>query len=131
MIVDASAVLAILFDEPDADRYVTALADHATRLMSVANYVEIGLRLVHGQQTPIPLRRLEVFLRDSGIRLQAVSPEQGRMAIEAYRDFGKASGSPAQLNYGDCFAYGLAKETGLPLLFKGDGFNHTDIEAVL
>ncbi|MCA8909548.1 MAG: type II toxin-antitoxin system VapC family toxin [Rhodospirillaceae bacterium] len=129
MIVDASAVLAVLFNEPDAGRFVAALADHPVRKMSVANYVEAGIRLVHGKASAIPRRQLDTFIRAAGIEIEAVSPDQGRLAIDAYRDFGKGSDSPAQLNLGDCFAYALAKDTGLPLLFKGNDFTHTDIEA--
>lgn len=131
MIVDTSAILAILFDEGDAGPIREALAEGETRLMSVASYIEAGVRLVHNRASPIPRRQLDRLIRAVAIRLESVTIEQGRLAIEAYRDFGKGSGSKAQLNYGDCFAYALAKDKELPLLFKGSDFSHTDIRPVL
>ena len=131
MILDTSAVLAILFDESDADLYREAVADDEARLMSTANFVEAGIRLVHGRQSPIPYRQLDVLAKAIDLSLEPVTADQAHLAIEAYRDFGKGSGHPAQLNFGDCFAYALAKASGHPLLFKGDGFVQTDVQGVL
>ncbi len=131
MILDTSAVLAILFDEFDADLYREAVADDEARLMSTANFVEAGIRLVHGRQSPIPYRQLDVLAKAIDLSLEPATADQAHLAIEAYRDFGKGSGHPAQLNFGDCFAYALAKASGHPLLFKGDGFVQTDVQGVL
>jgi ribonuclease VapC len=126
MIVDTSALLAVLFDEDDADRFRAAFADHPCT-MSVASYVEAGLRLVRLRDNSVPLRLLDGLIEAAEIRLAPVTEDQGRLAIEAYRTFGKGSGSPAPLNLGDCFAYALAKSTGEPLLFKGNDFLQTDL----
>ena len=131
MILDTSAVLAILFDESDADLYREAVANDEARLMSTANFVEAGIRLVQGRQSPIPYRQLDVLAKAIDLSLEPVTADQAHLAIEAYRDFGKGSGHPAQLNFGDCFAYALAKASGHPLLFKGDGFVQTDVQGVL
>ena len=131
MILDTSAVLAILFDESDADLYREAVADDEARLMSTANFVEAGIRLVHGRQSPIPYRQLDVLAKAIDLSLEPATADQAHLAIEAYRDFGKGSGHPAQLNFGDCFAYALAKASGHPLLFKGDDFVQTDVQGVL
>ena len=131
MIVDTSALLAILFDEPDAERFRIAIVDNTPRLMSVANYVEAGARLARDTNSNVPLKQLQALIAAIQLKLEPVSVEQGQIAIEAYRSFGKGSGSQARLNYGDCFAYAPARHTGYPLLFKGLDFSHTDIASVL
>jgi len=81
-------------------------------------------------ETKLP-ERFDEFFKEANISVEPVTLEQARLAREAYRDFGKGSGHPAKLNFGDCFAYALAKATGEPLLFKGDDFIHTDISSAL
>jgi ribonuclease VapC len=130
MIIDSSAVIAILRNEPDAQRFAEALAHAPHRSMSAASYLEIGI-IVDVDRDPIASRRVDEFLEEAGITVVAVSPEQARIAREAYRDFGRGSGHPAKLNYGDCFSYALAKTTREPLLFKGSDFSQTDIEPAL
>lgn len=129
MIVDSSALLAIVRAEPDAAAYARTLAEADGALLSVANYVETAI-VVDAARDPVASRRLDQLLRAAGISVVAVSPEQGELARAAYRDFGKGSGHPARLNFGDCFAYALAKATDQPLLFKGDDFVRTDVAAV-
>jgi ribonuclease VapC len=126
MIVDSSALLAILRAEPDAARFAHALEAAAVRRISAANYLETAI-LIDASGEPVASRRFDDFLREGSFLIEAVTEEQARVAREAYRDFGKGRGHPAQLNFGDCFAYALAKVTREPLLFKGDDFTHTDL----
>lgn len=130
MIVDASALLAILRDEPEASTCAEALAAARHRRISAVNYVEAAV-VIDSSRDPIASRRLDELLRTARLQVEAVTPAQARIAREAYRDFGKGSGHPARLNFGDCFAYALAKVTGESLLFKGEDFNHTDIAPAL
>lgn len=95
--------------------------------MSTATFLEAAI-VVDSKSNPTASRRYDDLLRDMTITLVPVDETQVRIAREAYRDFGKGSGHPAQLNFGDCFAYALAKATGEPLLFKGNDFSHTDVQ---
>src|SRR6266481_1116784 len=131
MILDTSAILAILFDEPDAERHLAAIARNRPRRLSVANYVEAGIRLARDRRDPMPLLQLDRLIQAAEITLEPVTAEHGRIALDAYRDFGKGSGHPAQLNFGDCFAYDLARSPGEALLFKGEDFGRTDVPAAL
>jgi ribonuclease VapC len=130
MIVDTSAIVAILRDEPDAESFANAIAGARVRRVSTVNYVEAAA-VIDGSRNPIASRRFDDFIREASFYLEAVTPEQARIAREAYRDFGKGSGHPAQLNFGDCFAYALAKEMREPILFKGHDFKHTDLTSAL
>jgi len=126
MIVDTSAIIAILRDEPDAQSCADAIEKAEQPRISAANFLEAAV-VIDGNRDPVVSRRFDDLIREAGIGIEPVTETQARIAREAYRDFGKGSGHPAQLNYGDCFAYALAKELGLPLLFKGADFVHTDI----
>ncbi len=130
MIVDTSAIVAILRDEPDAQVFVREIAAVKIRRVSAVNYVEAAA-VIDGSRDPIASRRFDDFFREASFSIEAVSAEQARIAREAYRDFGKGSGHPARLNFGDCFAYALAKAMSEPLLFKGQDFTHTDLNSVL
>jgi ribonuclease VapC len=130
MIVDSSALLAILRAEPDAPTYAQAIESAVTRRISAANYLEAAV-VIDGSRDPIASRRFDDLLREADFVIEAVAEEQVKIAREAYRDFGKGSGHAAQLNFGDCFAYALAKHSGEPLLFKGNDFIHTDISPAL
>jgi ribonuclease VapC len=130
VIVDTSALIAILRDEPDAQRYAEAIETATDRRISAATYMEIGA-VIDGARDPVASRRVDQLLQAGNVVIEPVTEEQARIAREAYRDFGKGSGSPAGLNFGDCFAYALAKAAGEPLLFKGEDFRNTDVEAVL
>jgi ribonuclease VapC len=103
-----------------------AIADTDRRRMSAANYLEAAI-VIDGSRDPIASRRFDDLLREAGIAIDPVTEEQAKVAREAYRDFGRGSGHAAKLNFGDCFAYALAKTSGEPLLFKGDDFIHTGI----
>lgn len=126
MIVDTSALIAILRDEPDAAVYAQAIEQADRRRMSAATFVEIGA-VIDSARDPIVSRQLDELIAVAGIEIETVSPAQAVIARQAYRDFGKGSGHPARLNFGDCFSYALAKGAGEPLLFKGDDFAHTDV----
>ncbi len=130
MIVDSSALLAILRAEPDAATYAQAIENVATRRLSAANFLETAV-VIDGSRDPIASRSFDQLLRDANILIEPVTEPQARIARDAYRDFGKGSGHAAQLNFGDCFAYALAKITGEPLLFKGNDFIHTDVVRAL
>jgi ribonuclease VapC len=130
MIVDSSAVIAILRDEPDAAVFARAIADAAERRLSAVNFVETAV-VIDASRDPIASRRFDDFISVAGIAVETVTQAQARIAREAYRDFGKGSGHPARLNFGDCFAYALAKSLREPLLYKGDDFSRTDIASAL
>lgn len=130
MILDTSALIAILRSEPEARACADAIAYAAVRRISAANYVEAAA-VIDGSGDPIASRRFDDLIREASIEIAPVTADQARIAREAYRDFGRGSGHPAKLNFGDCFAYALAKTSNELLLFKGDDFNHTDIAAAL
>lgn len=130
MIVDASALIAILRREADADRYVDAIAAVRTPKISAANYLEAAI-VVDSSRDPVASRRFDQIVEVSELAVVPVTVSQAALARAAYRDYGKGSGHPARLNFGDCFAYALAAESGEPLLFKGDDFGHTDITPAL
>ncbi len=126
MIIDTSALVAILRDEPDAGRYALAIEQAADRRISAATYVEVGA-VIDGARDPVASRRVDELLQVAGIVIEPVTAEHALRAREAYRDFGKGSGHPARLNFGDCFSYALATSSGDALLFKGDDFALTDV----
>ena len=129
MIIDTSALLAILYQEEDAEWFAAAIALAAVRRMSAANFLEAAINIdTHGD--PEASRQLDYFIRHAEIEITAVTHEQAQIARQAYQDFGKGR-HKAALNFGDCFAYALAKATGEPLLFKGNDFSNTDIVPVM
>ena len=130
MIVDTSALVAILRDEPDADGFKRALSVADVALMSAANFVEIAM-VIDGRRDPVASHQLDNLITHARVRIEPVDEAQARVARQAFRDYGKGSGHPARLNFGDCFSYALASVTGQPLLYKGDDFGHTDITSVL
>ena len=130
MIVDTSALIAILRDEQDALTYARAIASAPIRRVSAATYVETAA-VIDGSRDPIASRRFDDLLREARFVIEPVTEAQAHIAREAYRDFGRGSGHQARLNFGDCFAYALAKAMNEPLLFKGDDFTRTDITSAL
>ena len=126
MIVDTSAVLAILFHEPDAERFARAIATASSRRMSVAALVETTI-VLESRSGATAGYELDAFLQEAGIELEPVTAEQAQAARRAWRRFGKGN-HPAGLNFGDCFSYALAEATREPLLYKGGDFELTDIE---
>ncbi|MDE2516352.1 MAG: type II toxin-antitoxin system VapC family toxin [Rhodospirillales bacterium] len=125
MILDTSAMIAILYREPEAEAFVQRIHDADICRISVATYVELSMAIEH-QLGPEGMRQAETFLRRAGIVVEPVTLAQGEMARQGFLDFGKGR-HKAGLNYGDCFAYALAKATGEPILFKGNDFSQTDI----
>jgi ribonuclease VapC len=130
MILDTSAVIAILRDEPEAESCARAIDSAERCRISAANYLEAAL-IIDGSRDPIASRRFDDLVAEAQMVIEPVTEAQARIAREAYRDFGKGRGHPAQLNFGDCFAYALAKVVGEPLLFKGEDFARTDIKSAL
>jgi ribonuclease VapC len=129
MILDSSALIAILAKEPDAERYIQAIS-HAQRCrISAGNFLEVSMA-IEAQFGPDVLRQLDALFRRVEIVIEPVTVEQVHVARQAFHDFGKGR-HPASLNFGDCFAYALAKVTGERLLFKGEDFKKTDIISVL
>jgi ribonuclease VapC len=127
VIVDSSAVLAILFNEPDAQRFARALAGASRCQMSAANYLEAAI-VLESRRTITVGFELDLVLERTPIDLVPVTVAQAEAARRAWRRFGKGN-HPAGLNFGDCFAYALAESTGEPLLFKGRDFALTDVDA--
>lgn len=130
MIVETSAVIAILRCEPDADRYIDALSRATDLRMSAGTFLETAI-VVDANHDAVLSRRLDDLLEAAPIDVVPVTHQQAQIARQAYRDFGKGSGHRAALNFGDCFAYALARATGDPLLYKGDDFGHTDVADAL
>lgn len=126
MIVDTSAVLAILYQEEDAEWFANAISGASTCAMSAANFLEAAINIDSCGDANAS-RQLDHFIRRAGIEVTAVTFEQAQIARQAYQDFGKGR-HQAKLNLGDCFAYALARETGDALLFKGNDFTYTDVE---
>ncbi|BBX96357.1 type II toxin-antitoxin system VapC family toxin [Mycobacterium lacus] len=129
MVIDTSALVAMLNDEPDAGRFEAAVeADHV-RLMSTASYLEAAIVIETRFGEPGG-RELDLWLHRAAVDLVSVDSNQAETARVAYRTYGKGR-HRAGLNYGDCFSYALAKVSGQPLLCKRDDFAHTDIHVVL
>jgi len=129
IVVDSSAVIAIFRQEHDADDYARIIATDDDPVMSAANLVEISI-VLRGLKEIAPDRAerwLDDFIEAAGIRIEPVTPDQANAARSAHLQFGKGTGHSAGLNYGDCFAYALAKVMEAPLLCKGNDFRSTDI----
>lgn len=126
MVVDTSAIIAILNAEAEARTFAVMLAGASSCRISAASFVEAGL-VARRDPTGAWRQALEQLVTDYAIQIDPVTEHQARIALDAYDRFGKGSGHPAGLNYGDCFSYALASDTGEPLLFKGDDFVATDV----
>jgi ribonuclease VapC len=129
VIVDTSAFVAIINLELDGPLYEAAIEASRVNRISAATYLEVSI-VIDRSRDPMVSRRVDEILSVGKFVIEPVSETQARIAREAYRDFGKGSGHRAGLNFGDCFAYALAKERNEPLLFKGDDFRHTDIRFI-
>ena len=130
MIVDASALLAVIRGEPASTRCTDALLTADSIRMSAANYLEAAL-VVDGLRDPVASRKFDALVKQFAIHIEPVTERQADIARGAYRDFGRGSRHPATLNFGDCFAYALAVDLDEPLLFIGDDFRNTDIRQAL
>jgi len=129
MIVDTSALLCVLLDEPMARRVLEAIVDATEVRMSAANWLEVAM-IVEEKGGRLASLRLDEFLRTAGIEMAPVTVEQASAARTAWRYFGRHKHS-ARLDFGDCFAYALAKTSGEKLLFTGEDFSRTDIDPAL
>lgn len=128
MIIDTSAIIAILREEPEAAEFARIMDSAGPLKISAVTYVETG-SVVDSNRDPVLSRRMDELIRDAEIEIEPVTEAQAHMARQAFRDFGKGSGHPAKLNLGDCFTYALAKSLDQPLLFKGADFSRTDVTA--
>lgn len=129
MIVDTSALMAVLLREDGWTRYARALGEADVVLLSAATFVEAGI-VAEGRGGPDLATALDELLTEVGAQVWPVSVRHAQEARDAWRRFGKGN-HPARLNFGDCFAYALAKRTGDDLLFKGDDFAQTDVKSAL
>lgn len=129
MIIDTSALLAILQREPEREAFLARIETAAIRVISAASAIEASM-VVLSRNGEDGLRILEALLRDLRIEQAPLAAEHVSFAVDAFRRFGKGR-HPAGLNFGDCLSYALAKATGEPLLFKGDDFSRTDIRRVV
>jgi ribonuclease VapC len=130
VIVDTSAIIAILTEEDDAAVYAQAIAGADVRRLSAASYLECGI-VLDSQRDPIISRGLDELIQEAEFVVEPVTERQARLARLAYADFGKGSGHRAGLNFGDCLSYALALDLREPLLWKGNDFVHTGVQSAL
>ena len=130
MVIDSSALIALLLSEPETDAFVTAIAGSSIRLISAASYLETTIVMLSRSGSE-GQRKLDRLLTDLAATVFPFTLDQAVLAVEAYKRYGKGSGHPAGLNFGDCFTYGLAKLTGEPVLFKGNDFSRTDLASAV
>ena len=128
--MDTSAIIAILTEEDDAAVYARAIAGADVRRLSAASYLECGT-VLDSQRDPIISRGLDELIQEAEFVVEPVTERQARLARQAYADFGKGSGHPAGLNFGDCLSYALALDLREPLLWKGNDFVHTGVQSAL
>ena len=129
MIVDSSAIVAIVREEAEAAGLAALIAKQPRAEMSAGNYLETSI-VIDSDRDPALSAGLDALLDRLGVAIAPVTESQARLARQAYRDFGKGSGHPARLNFGDCFAYALATERGEALLYKGEDFAHAGMARV-
>jgi ribonuclease VapC len=129
MVIDTSALIAILFGEPEALSFTRAIADESRKMISSFNALEAGI-VVEARKGEAGGRELDLLMHRARIEIVAMNADQAELARAAWRKYGKGN-HPAGLNIGDCCAYALAKYSGEPLLFKGNDFNQTDIRAAI
>ena len=130
MIVDSSAIVAIIREEVDGERFATRIVEAELPRLSAGNWIELAAVLTRTADAA-KWEDTEQLIATAGIAIEPVTVEQAVIAREAYRRYGRGTGHPAALNFGDCFAYALASVTGEPLLFKGNDFARTDITPAL
>ncbi len=130
MIVDTSALVAILKRESGWELYAKALDSAHRASISASSYVELSI-VADRWKNPTLSRRIDELIEEFRIVIEPFSAEQALVAREAYRNFGKGSGHAASLNFGDCFSYALARAKREPILFKGEDFIHTDLKSAL
>jgi ribonuclease VapC len=128
VIIDSSAIVTILRKEPGWTEFAEKLDAADSISISTGTYLEISI-VIGRQNDPVMNREIDSLMEEFDISIEPFTVEQARIARQAYRDFGKGSGHRANLNFGDCFAYALAREKREPLLYKGDDFVHTDVRS--
>ncbi|MDP6875016.1 MAG: type II toxin-antitoxin system VapC family toxin [Alphaproteobacteria bacterium] len=128
MVIDTSAIIAILRDEPERRRFNEIIESVDACYFSTASLLETRI-VLHSRKRDRVLLTLDGFMSEADIEIVDVSRDIAEIAFDAFRKYGKGQGKGARLNYGDCFSYALAKEMDLPLLFKGNDFSQTDIRA--
>jgi ribonuclease VapC len=126
MVIDSSALIALLLAEPEAEQFVAAIAGAPSRLISAASYLETAIVML-ARSGPDAQDKVDRLLAELSVTIVPFARDQAILGIIAYRQYGKGSGHSADLNFGDCFTYALAKLTGEPVLFKGNDFALTDI----
>ena len=130
MVIDSSALLALLLGEPETEQFVSAIAEAAERLLSAASYLETAI-VIAGRFGPQGPEKLDRLVSELSIEIVPVNAEQAHLGIAGFQQFGRGTGHPAALNYGDCFTYALAKFTGQSVLFKGNDFSRTDLTSAV
>ncbi|MFZ0392817.1 MAG: type II toxin-antitoxin system VapC family toxin [Terracidiphilus sp.] len=130
MIVDSSALVAMLTNEKAGDALSVVMDGPEVIRMSAASYLEAAI-VIDAHRDAVLSARLDDTILDCEIVIEPVTPEQARIARQAYRDYGRGSGHRANLNFGDCFSYALARDKREPILFKGDDFGHTDLRSAM
>ena len=130
MIVDSSALIAILTDEPDAPGLSQVLDRPEIARISAASYLETSI-VLDKHKDAVLSAKLDGLIELAKMVIGPVTVEQAKIARQAYRDYGKGSGHPANLNFGDCFSYALARDKREPILYKGDDFVHTDLRSAV
>jgi ribonuclease VapC len=128
MIVDSSVLVAILKKEPEGDAFIDAIEFAAETRVSAATYFETSIVIDRLRNYDLSFQ-LDQLIEESNLVIEPVTEEQARIARQAYRNYGRGSGHRANLNFGDCFAYALARARREPLLYKGDDFVHTDVRS--
>jgi len=130
MIVDTSAIIAILRAEPDWRLYANAIDRADQRSLSAGTYLETAV-VLERLKLSVLSPQIDEFFEEFAISIEPFTAEQAQIARQAYRDYGRGSGHAANLNFGDCFSYALARAKREPILFKGDDFNHTDLRPAI
>jgi ribonuclease VapC len=130
MIVDSSAMVAMVRREADAALFIEKIGEAVAPMMSTASFLETAI-VIDSARDPVASGTLDQICKQTNMQFVPVDEKQMQIARQAYRDFGKGSGHPARLNFGDCFAYAAAKALDEPLLYKGTDFGHTDVRSAL
>ncbi len=130
MIVDSSALVATIKGEPDGPQLARIMDAAISLRISAASYLETSI-VIDGLRSPAQSARLDDLMEEMEMVIEPVTATQARIARQAYRDYGKGSGHPAKLNFGDCLSYALARDKREPLLYKGDDFEHTNLRSAL
>ena len=130
MIVDTSALVAVVTQETEAHAFALAMHRADFLRLSAASYLEASI-VLNKHRDPVLNAKLDELIEDVELIIEPVTVEQARIARQAYRDYGRGSGHPANLNFGDCFSYALSRVKREPILFKGDDFIHTDLRPAI